>query len=220
MSGAQDDPGEDTLAAEYVLGTLDQAEHAAATLRLAEDRAFAAEIRWWESHLHPLTELVPPVAAPSGLLDRIERSIGAQAPANDNGAAFWRGTALAAMAVAAGLALFIAFRPVHPPVFAVLSPTGVATPVLVAFGQQDGAIGLRPSAAISVAPDRDLQLWSLPDGATRPASLGVLPPSGKQLPPGVKPGPKLLVRLEPKGGSPTRQPTGPGVYGGQLQPFK
>ena len=90
----------------------------------------------------------------------------------------------------------------------------------MAFGAQGEAIGLRPSAAIGVAQDRDLQLWSLPEGATRPASLGVLPAGGKQLPPGVQPGTKLLVSLEPKGGSPTGQPTGPVLYGGELRPFR
>ena len=221
MSGTDDDFDADTLAAEYVLGTLEGAERAAASARLEVDRAFAAEVRLWEDRLFPLTTLVPDAPPPVTLLGRIEESIGgaAPAPANDNRVRFWRGTAIGALAVAAGLALFVAVRPVHPPVFAVLSPTGVAAPILVAFGGQDGAIGVRPSAAISIAADRDLQLWSLPAGATRPASLGVLPAGGKQLPSGVLPGTKLLVSLEPKGGSPTGQPTGPVVYGGLLQNF-
>ena len=223
MSGTEvDDPGPDVTAAEYVLGTLDEAERAAASARLEVDRTFAAEVRLWEDRLFPLTTLVPAEPPPATLLSRIEQSIGgmASAPANDNRVGFWRATAFGAMAVAAGLALFVAFRPVRPPVFAVLAPTGAVAPVLVAFGGQGGEIGLRPSAAITVAPDRDLQLWSLPSGATRPASLGVLPAGGKQLPPGVEPGTKLLVSLEPKGGSPTGQPTGPVVYGGLLQNFK
>ena len=120
MSGADDDLGPETLAAEYVLGTLDAAEHAAASARLEVDQAFAAEVRFWEDRLFPLTALVPPVPPPAALLSRIEASIGTPAPANDNRVRFWRTTALAAMAVAASLALFVALRPAHPPVFAVL----------------------------------------------------------------------------------------------------
>ncbi len=222
MSSAEaGDLGPEILAAEYVLGTLDGAEREAASARLEVDRAFASEVRFWEDRLSALADIVPPVPPPVTLLGRIEASIGgAPAPANDNRVRFWRTTALGALAVAASLALFVALRPSHPPVFAVLSPTGAAVPVLVAFGGQGEAIALRPNATIPVAPDRDLQLWSLPDGATRPTSLGVLPAGGKQLPPGVQPGTKLLVSLEPKGGSPTGQPTGPVVYGGLLQMFR
>ena len=222
MSGTAIDEGADLTAAEYVLGTLEGAERDAASARFEVDRPFAAEVRSWEGWLFPLTALAGSVAPPAALLGRIEASIAGpvRAPANDNQVRFWRGTALAAMAVAAGLALFVAVRPVHPPVFAILSPTGTVSPVLVAFGGQDGVVGLRPSATISVRPDRDLQLWSLPEGATRPVSLGVLPAGGKQLPEGVQPGSKLLVSLEPKGGSPTGQPTGPVVYGGVLHPFR
>ena len=224
------DLGPQTLAAEYVMGTLEADEAEAARARLATDRTFADEVRFWERHLFPLTALVRPVPPPAGLWSRIEAAVGAETapsapatlpvPANDNWLRFWRTTALASLAVAASLATFVALRPATPPVFAVLAPTGATVPVLVALAGPDGGIGLRPSAAITVAPDRDLQLWSLPAGATRPISLGVLPPGGKQVPPGVVPGTKLLVSLEPKGGSPTGQPTGPVVYGGLLQKFR
>jgi anti-sigma-K factor RskA len=67
-----------------------------------------------------------------------------------------------------------------------------------------------------VPKGRDLQLWSLPDGATVPASLGVLPADGKQVQASPAAGGQLLVSLEPAGGSPTGAPTGPVVYSGRL----
>ena len=229
MSGTADtDP--EMLAAEYVLGTLELAEAESARARLELDRVFAAEIRFWEDRLFPLTALVAPQPPPAALWTRIEDSTGGGVArsatpsvtpaANDNRVGLWRTTALVAMAVAASLAAFIALRPVPAPVFAVLSPAGATAAVLVAFTQPGGGVVLRPSGDVAVAAGRDLQLWSLPAGATRPASLGLLRGGGALLPPGIAPGTKLLVSLEPAGGSPTGQPTGPVVYGGVLTRFQ
>ncbi len=57
--------------------------------------------------------------------------------------------------------------------------------------------------AISVPTDKDLGLWALPPGELKPRSLGVLPPSRRQLTAQLTPSTQLLVSLEPKGGSPT-----------------
>ena len=230
MSGlAETDGGApEMLAGEYVLGTLDAAEATAAEARMAAEPAFAAEVRAWEARLYPLTALVEAVAPPAALWTRIEDSTGgtvADGPtrtpasaANDNRVAgWWRTAAIGAAALAAGLAVFIGVRPAPVPLVAVLAPAGSTASLLVAVAGPDGGLALRPIAAVAVAPDRDLQLWALPAGATRPQSLGVLPASGKLVPPGVAPGTQLLVSLEPKGGSPTGLPTGPVVYGGLLQ---
>jgi anti-sigma-K factor RskA len=215
------------LAAEYVVGTLDADDAARAERRAQTDPDFAAELRYWEAKLTPLTVLAKPLPPPAALLARIETSISALAAprsANDNALRWWRATAIAGLATAAGLAVFIGLRPPvsapapGAPAYAVLAPlSGGATPELVAISGPDGSIVVHATAAIAIAPDRDLQLWSLPEGAKAPASLGVLPPTGTRVPPGVQLGTKLLVSLEPKGGSPTGQPTGPVVYGGTLE---
>jgi len=206
------------LAAEYVLGTLDAAEAEAARDRIAASPGFAAEVRAWEDRLMPLTVLVAPVPPPEALWARVQAScaLDSPAPANENRQGWWRGTAIASLALAAGLAAFIALRPAPAPVFAVLAPIGSTAPVLVAFGGPHGGIVVRPSGAIHIATDRDLELWALAAGALRPEPLGVLPPAGREILP-VAAGTQLLVSLEPKGGSPTGQPTGPVVYGGTLQ---
>ncbi len=231
MSGTIDDidDGPRMLAAEHVLGTLDAAEAEAAEARRDTDPAFAAEVRFWEAKLFPLTGLVAAVAPPPALWARIEDSTGGTPEAararpqtqtkvaNDNRVRWWQGATFASAAVAAGLAAFILLRPVPAPVFAVLAPTGTTSPVLVALAVADGNIVVRPSLAVQVEQGRDLQLWALPAGATRPESLGVLPASGTQLASTVAVGTQLLVSLEPKGGSPTGQPTGAVVYGGVLK---
>ncbi len=221
MSGAGgvDDGGPEMLAAEYVLGTLDGAELAAAEARRGGDAGFAAEVRFWERELYPLTLLVAPVAPPEAVWARIEASTATAGvvPANDNRLGWWRASALGAAAVAAGLAVFIAVRPpMPPPMVAVLAPAGSTLAVLVVVSGPGGSLLVRPSGAVTVAAGKDLQLWALAAGATKPASLGVLPAGGRTVA-GVAAGTQLLVSLEPKGGSPTGLPTGPVVYGGLLQ---
>lgn len=76
---------------------------------------------------------------------------------------------------------------------------------------------MRPTGSISVPDDKDLELWALRPDETRPRSLGVLPPSGTNVTVAVAPNTQLLVSLEPKGGSPTGEPTGPVLYSGSLR---
>jgi anti-sigma-K factor RskA len=238
MSDTPDPGSEASLAGEYVLGTLDLAEAEAARQRLLTDPDFAAEVGFWERRLAPLALLIPAVAPPANLWFRIEDSTGgagaalpaaataAPRPANDNRLAFWRVGTFAGVAIAAGLAAFIALQsppPLPPPpaqpVLAVLTPYSTPTPVLVAVAGPNGSITVRPTAAIAVPTDRDLELWALAAGAKVPAPLGVIPQAGKTVPPGIAAGTTLLVSLEPKGGSPTGLPTGPVLYAGKLQKF-
>ena len=226
MSGTLEEDAPAMLAGEYVLGVLDAPEAAEAERRIATDPAFAAEVLEWERDLMPMTSLVVPVAPPADLWDRIEKSIGRPAgtakpaAANENRSGLWRTTALAAMAVAAGLAAFVFLRPAPQPVVAVMLPYKGAVPVLVAIAQPSGAYLVRETSAIPVAADRDLELWAMKAGATKPESLGVIPPAGREVAPGLAEGTTLLVSMEPKGGSPTGQPTGPVVYAGKLTRYE
>jgi anti-sigma-K factor RskA len=89
--------------------------------------------------------------------------------------------------------------------------------VFLAETQPDGSILVRPLSHVAVESGKDLELWALPAGATRPVSLGVLPAIGKHVPGELaKASTQLLVSLEPQGGSPTGLPTGPVLYAGTL----
>jgi anti-sigma-K factor RskA len=100
---------------------------------------------------------------------------------------------------------------------AVLTPRTGEGPVLLATAEPNGALSVRPNGTIAVPNDRDLELWALAAGETRPRSLGVLPAAGGRLVvASLAPGTQLMVSLEPRGGSPTGQPTGPVLYAGQL----
>ena len=52
----------EALAAEFVLGTLDNDERRAAQVRLAADPAFAAAVAGWQARLQPLADANAPVA--------------------------------------------------------------------------------------------------------------------------------------------------------------
>ena len=128
----------------------------------------------------------------------------------------WQASTGVALAIAASLAAFIVLRPVPAPRVAVLAPL---------IRRRAGACGdRRARRRVERAAERgdrgaerhDLELWALAAGETRPHSLGVLPAAGRRLIAALPPGTQLLVSLEPRGGSPTGQPTGPVLYGGRL----
>jgi anti-sigma-K factor RskA len=218
MSESQD---RDLLAAEYVLGTLEGEEAGEAARLLDSDVAFAASVRQWEARLAPLAAGVTPVAPPEEVWTRIAASTGATTGeviplAFRRRLRVWQGGAALALAVAASLAAFIVLRPAPPARVAVLAPISGGVPVLLATEQAGGVLVIQPSGAIAVPSDRDLELWALAKGETRPRSLGVLPASGRRLVAALAPDTQLLVSLEPQGGSPTGQPTGPVLYGGTI----
>ena len=211
----------DLLAAEYVLGSLEGEDARQAARLLESDAAFAAAVRQWEARLAPLAAYAPPVAPPAELWARIAASTDA-ATGDVVPLAFrrrllvWQVSATTALAVAASLAAFIVLRPVPPARVAVLAPIAGGAPVLLATEQSGGVLVIQPSGAISVPSDRDLELWALAKGETRPRSLGILPASGRRLVATLAPDTQLLVSLEPRGGSPSGQPTGPVLYGGTI----
>lgn len=215
-----DQPDNDMLAAEYALGSLEGEERRRAEHLLATDAAFARSVAAWQQRLMPLAAQVSPVAPPTDLWQRIAAdispSIAAEILPFRRRVRFWQGTTVAALAIAASLAAFIVLHHPQPQEIAVLSPISGGTPVLIATAERDGALVIHPTAPITVPADKDLELWALPQGETKPRSLGVLPASGRQLVAELASNTRLLVSLEPKGGSPTGQPTGPLVYDGSL----
>jgi anti-sigma-K factor RskA len=216
MSDATD---RDVLAAEYVLGTLEGEDATEAARLLRDDPAFAAAVRAWEARLAPLADTVTPVMPPPELWDRIAAATatGAVVPLSlRRRLRIWQASTGIALAIAASLAAFVVLRPVPQPRVAILAPLTGGVPVLVATAEPDGALRVTPSGTIAVPAGHDLELWALGEGETRPRSLGVLPAGGRQLVASLPPGTQLLVSLEPLGGSPTGQPTGPVLYGGKL----
>ena len=219
------------LAGEYVLGTLPPDEAARVVLEAADDPALADAIADWERRFGPLIGLAPPVQPPAELWPRIEAtalgrgSVAVLRPSAADRArlGLWRGAAAAGFLLAAGVAgiAILSRQPATGPVptpVAVLSPIGARPAAFLVQAERDGALSVRPISPAAVPADRDLELWSLPAGATVPRPLGVLPTGGMRLAAGAIPtgAGQILISLEPKGGSPTGLPTGPVLYGGAI----
>jgi anti-sigma-K factor RskA len=73
----------DTLAAEYVLGTLDGPERAQAQAVLGVDEAFAAKVRIWERRLGELHLMVEPVEPDGEIWERIKGKMPAPEPSQE-----------------------------------------------------------------------------------------------------------------------------------------
>ncbi|MCW8087182.1 anti-sigma factor [Sabulicella glaciei] len=210
----------DALAGEYVLGTLDAREAAALRARLASDPALREAVEAWERRLHPLAALAAPERPPPGLLNRIESTLDAARPRRR--ALLWPALTAASAAVAAGLALLLLIRPEPSPLMTVLLTESDQPAWLVEA--RGGAISLAAVNPRGIAPDRVAELWALPQGATAPTSLGLIPTEGRvTVPPGrIRPEAGMLIEitLEPPGGSPTGRPTGPILFIGRLMPAR
>jgi anti-sigma-K factor RskA len=110
----------DMLAAEYVLGSLDESERHAVSARRLREPDLDAAISDWERRFSPLNERVDAAAPNPAVFDRLYARISSQAtaagaPGNDdevvqlrNRLARWRTATIAATAVAASLAIVIA----------------------------------------------------------------------------------------------------------------
>jgi anti-sigma-K factor RskA len=215
MPGSPEVNDPDLLAAEYVLGVL-SGEDAA---RVAADPAMAAPIAAWQARLAPLARTLDPVVPPAALWARIDAATrSAEIIPLFRRLGVWRGLTAASLAIAAALAIVLVSRPMGPqPVVAALAP--LSGPGVAFFARIDtkGDLIVVPVSPAAVPAGRDLELWALAEGAARPVSLGVLPASGARVVAARLPaGAQVLVSLEPAGGSPTGQPTGPVLYGGKL----
>jgi anti-sigma-K factor RskA len=220
-------PEDELLAAEFALGVLAGAERNAAERRIARDRGFALMVAAWEERLAPWAAEIDEVAAPPAVWDRIAAAVNADLPAEKQSAgwwqniAFWRGLSFATGALAAaclGALIYLGNAPQQAPLTAGIDGGGHRHFVATIEG---GRITVVP-AAYSADATREPELWLIPaDGKPRP--LGMLradravtiaiPADLKALTVGNA---VLAVSLEPPGGSPTGQPTGPVIATGKL----
>jgi anti-sigma-K factor RskA len=244
MSGAEDDA--DLQAAEYVLGVLEGAEREEVVRRADRDDALGAAIMAWENRLGPLALIVPPVAPPAGLWQRVEISCGLTAAALSPSAipaparaperrgfwdrlGVWRGMSALGFGLAAAIAVVAVINrpappaPVAPPEIplasAILAPfKGTGAPGFIAEATPGQTLVIRPLQRLAVASNKDYELWALPDGTVVPKPLGVINVSGQTLtvPAALHGSILLLVSLEQKGGSPTGLPQGPVIWAGHI----
>lgn len=217
----------DMLAGEYVLGILPPEERMAVKRRLLDHPELAQRVAAWEARLAPLSEDLRPVTPRSQVWQQIRRTITASqretSPTWWNRIQVWRLWATGATAATLALLGFILVMPGETPQLVAVLNDGSGQPRWVVRASTDaGSLATRPLAA--PPPDSEVpELWLLPTGGLPPVSLGVLDANGSQRRVLTAPaqgvlraGDMLAVSLEPAGGSPTGQPTGPVVSTGTL----
>ena len=226
----QDD---DTLAGEYVLGTLPAAARHALQQRLPTDPALQGAVLAWEARLQPLAQLAEPVAPPPGLWERIDASLqaatratvsrGASSPAKTtsgwwNHLGLWRALAGSGFAMAAVLAAVLVTRTAPQPAptqfMVVLVAPQDKAPGWVVQASSPRTISLIPLGVAEVPADKALEFWTKADDWNGPVSLGLVQPGQPlqlqldKLPP-LQPNQLFELTLEPPTGSPIGKPTGP-----------
>ena len=212
-------------AAEYALGVLAGAERAAAAQRVARDRAFAALVAAWEERLAPWTAELPEVAPPPQVWERIAAQLSGaqrQRPRFWQSLMFWRGFGIVSSLAAACLAVLLYLNVASQQAELVASIEGDGQRIFVAVIDVKRAVIAVVPAAYRSDPTRVPELWLIPSGG-KPLSLGVLPADGLAqiaIPPAFADQTRrdaiVAVSLEPPGGSPTGQPTGPVIGSGKL----
>jgi anti-sigma-K factor RskA len=226
--------GDDLLAAEYVLGVLAVDERQIVSRRIDAETGFARLVDGWEVHLSPMAAAYPEIEPPASVKVAVDRRLfsATTAPSSTprtslwSSLVFWRG--LAAAAVAA-LAIYIAVPSINPPVeqpqtrlVASLAADGSDVKYLVVYDPAHHEVGMSHVSG-ERASGKDFELWMI-EGKNPPVSMGVIPvgatthivvsPAAQQK---LAQGAVLAVSLEPAGGSPTGQPTGPVVAAGDLK---
>jgi anti-sigma-K factor RskA len=235
---------QDRLAAEYVLGTLRGPARARFRRWLQDDATLARRTEEWAARLGPLSESVRPVRPPARVWRAIEARIRAAAPTGAglwNSLAFWRGLGLVASGAAAAMIVAMvtvgpgAPRPAPAPVvlrvpanempaayLAVLSDPKTRKPMLIVSAMRtSNQLWVKTLDPSIYVPNKQLELWAVMPAGQPPKSLGMVGKGQKTMLPlhakadrSLADVPMLAVSLEPMGGSPTGEPTGPVMYSG------
>src|SRR5579863_6199975 len=187
--GSPEPPDDDVLAAEFVLGVLNETERRAAQLRRQADPAFAARIAAWERRLAPWLSDIAPAHVPEELWPRLCRGLGwrdtAATPSLWSSLALWR--SVAALATVAALAIWLTRPPAHLASTAAVprAPEAVAAPIttlshadgtpgwLASVDRTRGTVLMVPVPAPPDVQGRVPELWIIPAGQA-PRSLGAV----------------------------------------------
>lgn len=220
------------LAAEFALGLLEGSDLSDAQRLVATDPAFATEAAKWSMRLGTLLDEVEPIAPPPSTFAMIERRL-APEPSVDLQLRVraWKWISGGMTAIAASLAavLLLPASRVSPPA---TEPVVVARAPMVAVleggknhlvASWNGAdqVMIVPAGLVAAPTGKAHELWMIPkDG--KPRSMGVISSSPRKM--AITPtiaslladGANFAVSVEPNGGSPTGQPTGPVIASGKL----
>jgi len=225
--------------AEYALGVLDADARAAVAQEMLVSEQAATAVAWWQRQLAPLAEDIGEIAPAAHLWRGIRQTLKLDAPPHRpereslwESLRLWQGIGVGASLVAAACLVVLVVAPARQE----QPPSVVARGLMVSTLKQDNGVAgwtatldpdrkqiiVVPASPAAVAPERSTELWLIPPGR-KPVPVGVFAPGAvttlslsadllTQLGPTVI----LAVSVEPLGGSPTGQPTGPVVATGRI----
>ena len=229
-----------TLAGELALGLLTGDDLREAAALAASDPAFAEDVARWRGRTIPLLDEVEPVAPPAGLWRRIEGRVAGEPGANvivlKRRVGLWRGATAGMTALAASLALVLLLQPRSAPLSQPTQVAGAESPMVAMLGNDQKQMKVVASwdprarqlvlvvpGDMPADPSHAHELWVIPaDG--KPRSLGTMPARRQMhmqladaLAELMREGATIAITVEPPGGSPTGDPTGPIVASGKLE---
>ena len=225
----------DRLAAEYVLGTMPARTRRRFATLLRQVPALRRAVAAWEERLMPLADAIPELTPPARVWNAIEARVhpGGQAVSGGfwQSLAFWRlsSFASAVVALAAVLLLVVPGGPapeIPGRMVVVMNDVKTSQPAMTATwepGQQgERIVRLRVLGHAEMAPGTAWEMWLLPGGGEKPVSLGLITTHDTQtmlipasLASRLDAADGLAMSVEPEGGSPTGQPSGPVLYAGR-----
>lgn len=209
---------DDALAAEYALGTLRNPARLHFERRLKTDKELAERVAKWQTLLSGLDSSLMPVIPPANVWKKIALNL----PQNTTSPR-WKKQALS-WGLAAGLGFLSLTTWFYWPGSS-LQPLAVLSGSLqgewiISTDTDRNIVRVSPLNMTTVSDTRSLQLWMIPAGS-KPISIGLLDPKSAQqftlTTRRLVKGTVMAISLEPVGGSPTGQPTGPVVFSAVLK---
>ncbi|MBU2954252.1 anti-sigma factor domain-containing protein [Marinobacter sp. F3R08] len=226
----------DMLVAEFVLGTLPASERDYVESRRREDPEVEALIQQWEERLGRLADEIEPVQPSTALFAKIEKALDrvestprevietSSVVALRNQLNRWRWSTAIASAAALVLVAILALQPQPEPqtqsFVAVFQHNDQQPAFLLTVDLKEQRLNIRPVTA-EPRPGKSYQLWIKADElGPNPRSVGVLgndfaldEGALRSYDPALLKEATFGISVEPEGGSPTGQPTGPAIHG-------
>lgn len=208
---------DDALAAEYALGTLRGSARLRFQKRLLHERALAERVARWETMFSTLDSHLAPIQPPEKVWKKILLDLPAQtSPHRTRPYLGWM--VAASLAAIALLSWYVVREPELSPLV-VLNDAQQQRQWVVSADSQRQRLSISPLHPTALANNKSLQLWLIPAGKA-PVSLGLV---NSQAPTQVTLNhltiavdAVIAISLEPQGGSPTGQPTGPVLFSGKI----
>lgn len=222
-----DEDLQDRLASEFVLGNLRGAARRRLVALMAQRADLRARVEHWEELMYPFTVRAPRVKAPDQVWQKIHARISPRADKARARRLWWAGFATAAAACALLALLVVGLLPQaeRPSAMVALLHDRQAQPAILVSWTPRQAAGrqllLKILAHPDMPPNTSWEAWLIESDGAAPISLGLvtaevnqlltIPEAAARALPRVG---AIAVTVEPKGGSPSGQPSLPYLFQG------